>query len=233
MFSGSRVVENMANPYNSNNPIIKDEDSSNIIYENKAGGFSTISANELKEATRQAIEQGYTEVCDKNLVINKHIASVMISYTYNDIQTQIPLTDLKIANLTSEKNKIGICPKIGTNQQPADTLKNSQNAQTLQELEQIEDTSGVIYNEGTNTKLAPQNYSVDTGVTNPSTQQELIKRAVTLKELIEQRENQLERIYDNQPRRPISPETSYDINQENQSGENQLEQQMESAPPTQ
>jgi hypothetical protein len=233
MFSGSRVVENMANPYDSNNAINTDQELSSIVYENEIGGFSTISANELKEATTQAIQQGHTEVCNKNLVISKNTSSVMISYTYNGAQKEISLTNLKIANLTAEKNKVAVCPKIGTNQQPTDTLKNMQNVQTLQQLEEIEDNDGVIYNEGARKKQAPQNYSTDTGITKPATQEEINKQAVTLKELTEQQQDAIKKQQDTEPRRPISPETSFAINQQNQSGENKIEQQMERAPPTQ
>lgn len=232
MFSGSRVVENMANTYDSNNTINTDQELSSIVYENQSGGFSTIPINELKEATTQAIQQGYTEVCNKNLVISDP-PSEMIKYKFNGAQKEISLTNLKIANLTAEKNKIAVCPKIGTNQQSTDTLKNMQNVQTLQQLEEIEDNDGVIFNEGARKKKAPQNYSTDTGISKPATQQEINEQAVTLKELTEQKQDVMKKQQDTEPRRPISPETSYDINQENESGENKLEQQMDLAPPTQ
>lgn len=233
MFSGSRVLENMANPYDSNNAINTDQELSSIVYENQSGGFSTISINELKIATSQAIQQGHTEVCNKNLVISKNTSSGMISYMYNGVQKEMSLTDLKIANLTAEKNKLAVCPRIGTNQQPTDTLKNMQNVQTLQQLEEIEDNDGVIFNEGVHKKQPPQNYSTDTGITKPATQQEINQQATTLKQLTEQRQDELKKIQDTEPRRPISPETNYDITQQNQSGQNKLEQQMELTPPTQ
>ena len=129
--------------------------------------------------------------------------------------------------------QISVCPRIGTNQQPADTLKNMQNVQTLQQLEEIEDNDGVIFNEGAHKKQAPQNYSTDTGISKPATQQEINEQATTLKQLTEQRQDELKKIQDTQPRRPISPETNYDITQENQRGQNQLEQQMDRSPPPQ
>ena len=49
MFSGSRVLENMANPYDSNNAINTDQELSSIRYENQSGEVSTISIKELKQ----------------------------------------------------------------------------------------------------------------------------------------------------------------------------------------
>ena len=196
MFSGSKMIEHLANPYDSTNAINTDQELSSIVYENQSGSFTTISINELKTATSQAIQQGHTEVCNKNLVISKNASSGMITYMYNGVQKDMSITDLKIANLTAEKNKLAICPKIVTNQQPSDTLKNTRNEQTLQQMEQIEDNDGVIYNEGALKKQPVQNYSTDTGISKPSNQQEINEKAVTLKELTEQHQDRLKKKQD-------------------------------------
>lgn len=190
MFSGSRVLENMANPYDSNNAINTDQELSSIEYENQSGEVSTISISELKTATSQAIQDGHTDVCNKNGVIDT--SSEMFTYEYNNVKTHISLTDLKRANLTAERKNIAVCPKIGTNEQ------RGKNVQTLQQLQQMKDGENVIFDEGNHKKQASQNYSTDTGISKPTSQQEINEQATTQKQLNEKRQDELKEIPGNE-----------------------------------